>query len=215
MTATLTRHSAPRDTELFDDFYGVLDQFDEPLGFEAGDANLYRYVGNQATTLVDPDGTRPTPVRPIQRPLPVGTPGTGGRPGSGPSPGPGPGITPGDWTLPSCPSFEYLRQREARKPRIPRQILNDIRSLDPDPLLPGQTKPEPWKWFADEAVRRAGVKEEYDCKLIGTGGNDGRGKATCTYDCTGPNGEKKQYTIEKPWPWGTPNPCAWEAKFWL
>ncbi len=31
----------------------------DPIGFAAGDANLYRYVGNQVTTLVDPDGLEP------------------------------------------------------------------------------------------------------------------------------------------------------------
>ncbi len=29
---------------------------EDPLGFEAGDANLYRYVGNGPTTSVDPEG---------------------------------------------------------------------------------------------------------------------------------------------------------------
>jgi hypothetical protein len=28
----------------------------DPIGFEAGDANLYRYVGNGATNLVDASG---------------------------------------------------------------------------------------------------------------------------------------------------------------
>ena len=30
----------------------------DPIGFAAGDANLYRYVGNQATTLTDPSGLK-------------------------------------------------------------------------------------------------------------------------------------------------------------
>jgi hypothetical protein len=29
---------------------------EDPIGFEAGDANKYRYVGNEATTYLDPDG---------------------------------------------------------------------------------------------------------------------------------------------------------------
>jgi len=29
----------------------------DPMGFEAGDANLYRYVGNGPTNAVDPEGT--------------------------------------------------------------------------------------------------------------------------------------------------------------
>jgi RHS repeat-associated protein len=31
----------------------------DPLGFAAGDANLYRYVGNQPTGYIDPSGLRP------------------------------------------------------------------------------------------------------------------------------------------------------------
>ena len=31
----------------------------DPIGFEAGDANLYRYVGNGATTKTDPSGLQP------------------------------------------------------------------------------------------------------------------------------------------------------------
>lgn len=29
---------------------------EDPIGFEAGDANKYRYVGNKVTTFIDPDG---------------------------------------------------------------------------------------------------------------------------------------------------------------
>ena len=53
----------------------------DPIGFEAGDANLYRYVGNQPTTktdpsgLRDPDATEPWPAGPIGRPKPPGRPG--------------------------------------------------------------------------------------------------------------------------------------------
>jgi RHS repeat-associated protein len=35
----------------------------DPIGFEAGDSNLYRYVGNQPTTLTDPTGLEPPRVR--------------------------------------------------------------------------------------------------------------------------------------------------------
>lgn len=34
----------------------MLDQFTAPLGYEAGDANLQRYVGNSPTNIVDPTG---------------------------------------------------------------------------------------------------------------------------------------------------------------
>jgi uncharacterized protein RhaS with RHS repeats len=30
---------------------------EDPIGFNGGDANLYRYVGNEVTTFVDPSGT--------------------------------------------------------------------------------------------------------------------------------------------------------------
>ena len=36
----------------------------DPIGFEAGDANLYRYVGNGATTKADPSGLEPPSVPP-------------------------------------------------------------------------------------------------------------------------------------------------------
>ena len=31
----------------------------DPIGIDAGDPNFYRYVGNQSTTLIDPDGLQP------------------------------------------------------------------------------------------------------------------------------------------------------------
>jgi len=38
----------------------------DPIGFAAGDANLYRYVGNQPTTLTDPSGSEPPQLTPSQ-----------------------------------------------------------------------------------------------------------------------------------------------------
>jgi hypothetical protein len=54
MTATLNER---RGTQLFDEFTALLDGTDGPLGFEAGDTNLYRYVGNSPTNFGDPTGT--------------------------------------------------------------------------------------------------------------------------------------------------------------
>jgi len=34
----------------------------DPIGFEAGDANLYRYVGNQTMIAVDPFGLQDMPT---------------------------------------------------------------------------------------------------------------------------------------------------------
>lgn len=34
---------------------------EDPIGFSGGDANLYRYVGNQPTEFVDPNGLDPVP----------------------------------------------------------------------------------------------------------------------------------------------------------
>lgn len=53
MTAVL---SEPRGAEFLDEFTLLLDRENEPMGFEAGDANLYRYVGNEPTGFVDPSG---------------------------------------------------------------------------------------------------------------------------------------------------------------
>ena len=36
----------------------------DSIGFAAGDANLYRYVGNQPTTLTDPSGLEPSQLTP-------------------------------------------------------------------------------------------------------------------------------------------------------
>ncbi|MEM6779766.1 MAG: RHS repeat-associated core domain-containing protein, partial [Planctomycetota bacterium] len=38
----------------------------DPIGFAAGDANLYRYVGNQPTTKTDPSGLEPPQLSPEQ-----------------------------------------------------------------------------------------------------------------------------------------------------
>ncbi len=55
MTTTTTprRHRTCRETNLFDSF---LDRTGDPLGFEAGDTNVYRYVGNSPTNDTDPSG---------------------------------------------------------------------------------------------------------------------------------------------------------------
>jgi RHS repeat-associated protein len=46
----------------------------DPIGFEAGDVNHYRYVGNRSTSFVDPDGLKqsnpPVPGQPPPRPEP-------------------------------------------------------------------------------------------------------------------------------------------------
>lgn len=49
---------APRSrrADRFDRFSPLLDRGTAPLAFEAGDANLYRYVGNSPTNYVDPSG---------------------------------------------------------------------------------------------------------------------------------------------------------------
>ena len=49
---------------------------EDPIGFNGGDANLYRYVGNNSTNFVDPTGERGAPVvaPPPVTPLPPVTP---------------------------------------------------------------------------------------------------------------------------------------------
>ena len=49
----------------------------DPIGFAAGDGNLYRYVGNGSTGAVDPDGlqARSSPDRPEQQPNKTPLPG--------------------------------------------------------------------------------------------------------------------------------------------
>src|SRR5262249_3992006 len=49
---------------------------EDPIGFAAGDANLYRYVTNQTTTQIDPTGLEgeASKVAPPLQPLPGGSP---------------------------------------------------------------------------------------------------------------------------------------------
>jgi hypothetical protein len=81
-TLTLGRDSAVLDGPEFEALplrAGSLCEYG-PLGFEAGDANLYRYVGNDPTDLVDPSGLEgeapikidPIKISPPTSPLPSG-----------------------------------------------------------------------------------------------------------------------------------------------
>lgn len=76
----LDSRNAKRDKQ-----FSLLDCLASPLGFKAGDANLYRYVGNSPTTYTDPDGmqkqsTLDETIK--QRPNAVGVPGTVAGPGA-------------------------------------------------------------------------------------------------------------------------------------
>jgi hypothetical protein len=59
MTSTLKLDTPPRGLQRRNEAWPLPGRFDEPLGFEAGDANLYRYVGNSPTNFVDPTGEVP------------------------------------------------------------------------------------------------------------------------------------------------------------
>ncbi len=59
----------------------------DPIGFAAGDANLYRYVGNQPTTMTDPSGLEPPRTIPLV--------GPDGQPYNGPPITPAPPIQHG------------------------------------------------------------------------------------------------------------------------
>ncbi|MDE0874810.1 MAG: hypothetical protein OSA88_13200, partial [Acidimicrobiales bacterium] len=59
----------------------------DPIGFAAGDANLYRYVGNQPTTKTDPSGLAPPQTIPLA--------GPNGQPYDGPPISPAPPIQHG------------------------------------------------------------------------------------------------------------------------
>lgn len=56
MTTTLTAPASNRSTNRLARFAPMLDRVADPLGYEAGDANLYRYVGNSPTNATDPTG---------------------------------------------------------------------------------------------------------------------------------------------------------------
>jgi RHS repeat-associated protein len=90
----------------------------DPIGFTAGDANLYRYVGNSPTNATDPSGERTAaPARPVSRP-------NYNNPSSRP-PAPRPGFgTPG-----SAPSGGNTRNPT---PYYPDTILR--RQGDPNPM---------------------------------------------------------------------------------
>jgi hypothetical protein len=55
-TTTLHRRPTSRDENRMNRFAPLFNRTDDPLGFEAGDANVYRYVGNSPTNMVDPSG---------------------------------------------------------------------------------------------------------------------------------------------------------------
>jgi RHS repeat-associated protein len=62
-------HQAKELAQVGSALYGVWQGCEEmfsndPIGFAAGDANLYRYVGNQPTTLTDPSGLEPPQLTP-------------------------------------------------------------------------------------------------------------------------------------------------------
>jgi hypothetical protein len=56
MTTTLTAPTSTRSFNRLSRFAPMLDQVADPLGYEAGDANLRRYVGNSPTNATDPSG---------------------------------------------------------------------------------------------------------------------------------------------------------------
>jgi hypothetical protein len=56
MTTTLTTPAGVRSSNRLSRFAPMLDRVADPLGYEAGDANLRRYVGNSPTNAIDPSG---------------------------------------------------------------------------------------------------------------------------------------------------------------
>jgi len=57
MTTTTIAHRRPScRTNRMPRFSSFVDRTSDPLGFEAGDANVYRYVGNSSTNATDPSG---------------------------------------------------------------------------------------------------------------------------------------------------------------
>ncbi|MBM3999258.1 MAG: hypothetical protein FJ297_06925 [Planctomycetes bacterium] len=55
-TAPVNRFPKYRPRNRVVQFSSLFDRADDPLGFEAGDANVYRYVGNSPTNMIDPTG---------------------------------------------------------------------------------------------------------------------------------------------------------------
>ncbi len=98
MTVTLTSFSSSPTCDRWDKRapWSYLDG--EPLGFEAGDANVRRYVGNGPTNATDPSGLQPPPtlndiaregIGTVQPPRPSGNASrTGGLPSFGMAPPP-------------------------------------------------------------------------------------------------------------------------------
>lgn len=100
---------------------------DSPLGFNAGDANLYRYVGNSPVNFLDEDGLQQVspyhPHRPGEPPTyPV-------RPGCSP-------ISPYHPSRPAPPA-EPAPQPELLPPPSPEA------EPEPEPILPPSAVPEP------------------------------------------------------------------------
>jgi hypothetical protein len=58
MTTTIRDSRTSCDEDQINRFFPLVDLTSDPLGFEAGDANLYRYVGNSPTNATDPSGLK-------------------------------------------------------------------------------------------------------------------------------------------------------------
>lgn len=57
-TTTIDRRYTSFHTSRMARFAPLLERANDPLGFEAGDTNLYRYVGNSPTNATDPSGLK-------------------------------------------------------------------------------------------------------------------------------------------------------------
>jgi RHS repeat-associated protein len=170
---------------------------EDAIGFQGGDVNLYRYVGNNPVNAVDPLGYKGVPARPpITRPVPRRFPTV--------APPTGIPNRPPSLTIP-CISAP-------RSPCIPKQIpLPPPQPLDPDywltdPSSPLRIKPiSPLSPFLNPPKAKScppQSQRKKRCELIGEflANIPNTIFKTCAYDCRG-------YAAPATFPWPKDLPC--------
>ena len=109
----------------------------DPMGFSAADANLYRYVGNGATMVMDPTGLAPPPGYPYHGP-------TGGTAGN---------SEQERWAKFGMAEVERIKAAKAREEAMKKRAEELKRDPPPPPSPPARTWRE-WiaSWFDHPVV---------------------------------------------------------------
>ncbi len=157
---------------------------EDPLGYEAGDANLYRYVLNSPVNYLDPTGEAPVPVAPPPTPLPT------------PVPTPTPTLLPTPTPKPPIPGLGVLGGAAII-------LLWDL--LFPRPLNVGEDEFLEQLDCSGAEPPQARKRCEF---ILETSGNPNSAFKTCAYKCKG-YGALATF----PWPKDLPCPGSFDGNF--